>query len=70
MVPCRTNHCQYCHSMENRNQTSSRSAIDFENSSQHRFVNGYTSYLNCPAVCILLEEIVDLFLFLLYNHEP
>ncbi|CAF1082458.1 unnamed protein product [Rotaria magnacalcarata] len=52
MAPCRTNDCQYCHSMENQNQNPSRSAaIDFENSSQHRFVNGYTTYLNCPATC-------------------
>ena len=50
MVPCGTTDCQYCHSMKNNNQNSTSSIIDFENSSNHRFANGYTTYLNCPAV--------------------
>ncbi|CAF3896220.1 unnamed protein product, partial [Rotaria sp. Silwood1] len=37
MVPCGTTNCPCCHSIEN--------------SSSHRFVNGYTTYLNCPATC-------------------
>ncbi|CAF4867995.1 unnamed protein product, partial [Rotaria socialis] len=40
MVPCGTTNCPCCHSIEN--------------SSSHRFVNGYTTYLNCPAVCIII----------------
>jgi hypothetical protein len=55
MVPCGGAHCPCCHSMENNNENSSSSStssiIDFENSSSHRFINGYTTYLNCPAVC-------------------
>ncbi|CAF4616109.1 unnamed protein product, partial [Rotaria socialis] len=35
--PCGTTNCPCCHSIEN--------------SSSHRFVNGYTTYLNCPATC-------------------
>ncbi|CAF4334779.1 unnamed protein product, partial [Rotaria magnacalcarata] len=37
MVPCGTTNCPCCHSIEN--------------SSNHRFINGYTTYLNCPATC-------------------
>ncbi|CAF4688056.1 unnamed protein product, partial [Rotaria socialis] len=37
MVPCGTTNCPCCHSIEN--------------SSNHGFVNGYTTYLNCPATC-------------------
>lgn len=37
MVPCGTTNCPCCHSIEN--------------SSNYRFANGYTTYLNCPAVC-------------------
>ncbi|CAF4601237.1 unnamed protein product, partial [Rotaria magnacalcarata] len=37
MVPCGTTNCPCCPSIEN--------------SSSHRFVNGYTTYLNCPASC-------------------
>ncbi|CAF5188020.1 unnamed protein product, partial [Rotaria magnacalcarata] len=37
MVPCGTTNCPCCSSIEN--------------SSSHRFVNGYTTYLNCPASC-------------------
>ena len=25
--------------------------VDFQSSSMHQFLNGYTTYLNCPAVC-------------------
>ncbi|CAF5028498.1 unnamed protein product [Rotaria magnacalcarata] len=37
MVPCGTANCPCCHSIEN--------------SSNHRFINGYTTYLNCPVTC-------------------
>src|SRR5579871_3773851 len=46
MVPCGNLSCSCCHLPSRSN------VVDFHASSaQHQFVNGYTTYLNCPAVC-------------------
>ncbi|CAF2973953.1 unnamed protein product [Rotaria sp. Silwood2] len=51
MVPCGDDNCLCCQTMTNHQQSSLWSTIDFANSSNHRFVNGYTTSLNCPATC-------------------
>lgn len=53
MIPCGNENCLCCQTMTNNNQNSSWSIIDFANSPHHRFNNGYTTYLNCPAVCTI-----------------
>ena len=51
MTPCGDPSCLCCYpcNIDKRNQ--SWPVIDFASSGVHRFVNGYTTYLNCSAVC-------------------
>jgi hypothetical protein len=52
MIPCGIRNCPCCHSLQHHQNTNSiGSPVDFTNSSQHRFINGYVTYLNSPAVC-------------------
>jgi hypothetical protein len=56
MVPCGDLFCSCCYySRNNPQRNQSWTPIDFSTSSTHEFVNGYTTYLNCPAVCFYLE---------------
>ena len=45
--PCGQSNCYLCSHMNNNE-------IDFNLSPIHEFINGYKTYLNCPAVCILV----------------
>ena len=51
MVPCGNLSCLCCHPINSGKKSQSWSVVDFFSSSMHQFVNGYTTYLNCPAVC-------------------
>ncbi len=57
MDPCENHFCLCCHPYNQSKKTQSWTVVDFESSSTHRFTNGYTTYLNCPAV-IFLSQIV------------
>ena len=50
MVPCGNLSCLCCHPINSGKKSQSWSVVDFFSSSMHQFVNGYTTYLNCPAV--------------------
>jgi hypothetical protein len=50
MVPCSHLYCRCCHPPNNWRKSQQWPVIDFVSSSKHTFVNGYTTYLNCPAV--------------------
>ena len=52
MIPCGIHDCSSCHSIQHSHTTSTESVVDFTNSGQHRFINGYITYLNSQAVCI------------------
>lgn len=54
MVPCGNLFCQCCHPINNYKKNETWPVVDFANSSKHEFVNGYTTYLNCPAVSFSL----------------
>ena len=51
MTPCGQRQCTFCHPVLQHRDARSWPVVDFDASSTHRFVNGYTIYLNCPAVC-------------------
>ncbi|CAF1568981.1 unnamed protein product [Adineta steineri] len=53
MSPCVNPFCPCCHPsrMGDRTQNQAESMVDFDTSSMHQFLNGYTTYLNCPATC-------------------
>lgn len=38
--------------------------IDFTSTSMHQFINGYTTYLNCPAVYYFSKDFSILFFFI------
>jgi hypothetical protein len=50
MHPCESFYCLCCYPYNQAEKTQSWSVVDFMSSATHRFVNGYTTYLNCPAV--------------------
>lgn len=50
MVQCDDTSCECCYIQYTDRPKHFWSIVDFESSSSHRFLNGYTSYLNCPAV--------------------
>lgn len=49
--PCGSVSCPLCHPLNQSQKSDPWPVIDFDSSSMHRFVNGYTTFLNCPAVC-------------------
>ncbi|CAF1266381.1 unnamed protein product [Rotaria sordida] len=51
LTPCGNLFCLCCHPLNSHKKTQKWSVVDFNSSSMHRFVNGYTTYLNCPATC-------------------
>lgn len=65
MVPCGNLFCQCCHPVNSYKKNQPWPVIDFTTSSKHEFVNGYTTYLNCPAVCFYFNYIRFLFFFCL-----
>ena len=50
MYPCRNLFCLCCYPYNQSAKTQSWPVVDFISSSTHRFVNKYTTYLNCPVV--------------------
>ena len=58
MVPCGSSDCLCCHPINHINGNPPLPIIDINSSSKHQFVNGYTTYLNCPAVCYQLCSIL------------
>jgi hypothetical protein len=51
MVPCGQLFCPCCYPPYQHEQNQPLTVVDFVSSAIHEFVNGYTTYLNCPAVC-------------------
>ncbi|CAF4818698.1 unnamed protein product [Rotaria sp. Silwood1] len=49
--PCGNLSCLCCHPINSCKKTKVWPIVDFASSSMHQFVNGYTTYLNCPATC-------------------
>lgn len=50
MTPCNERECGYCYPYDECKPTKVWPVVDFAGSSSHRFLNGYTTYLNCPGV--------------------
>ena len=57
MVPCGQLFCQCCHPLNHWKKSQPWPIVNFISSSMYEFVNGYMTYLNCPAVC--LHQIFD-----------
>ncbi|CAF1575645.1 unnamed protein product, partial [Adineta steineri] len=53
MSPCVNPFCPCCHPsrMGDGTQNQLGPVVDFDTSSMHQFLNGYTTYLNCPVTC-------------------
>ncbi|CAF1336786.1 unnamed protein product [Adineta steineri] len=51
LLACGNLFCRLCHPMNHWKKSQSWSVVDFNSSSMHYFLNGYTTYLNCPATC-------------------
>ena len=52
LLPCGDESCSCCFPVNQSKKSQPWLVVDFDSSSMHQFVNGYTTYLNCPAVCI------------------
>ncbi|CAF2809250.1 unnamed protein product [Rotaria sp. Silwood2] len=51
LVPCGDLFCSCCLPVHTYKKSQLSPIVDFTSSSMHRFFNGYTTYLNCPATC-------------------
>ncbi|CAF1311941.1 unnamed protein product [Rotaria sordida] len=51
LVPCNNLFCQCCLPLNTYKKSQPWPIVNFASSSMHRFLNGYTIYLNCPATC-------------------
>ncbi|CAF1484015.1 unnamed protein product [Rotaria sordida] len=51
MIPCQKSFCTCCHPVNNEKKTQPWPVVNFASSSRYQFINGYTTYLNCPATC-------------------
>ena len=51
LLPCGQESCSCCFPANQSNKSQPWLVVDFQSSSMHQFLNGYTTYLNCPAVC-------------------
>ena len=51
LLPCGSRSCLCCYPVNHEKKSQPWLVVDFSSSSTHQFVNGYTTYLNCPAVC-------------------
>ena len=49
--PCGSESCSCCFPINQSTKSQPWLVVDFDSSSMHQFLNGYTTYLNCPAVC-------------------
>ncbi|CAF1429983.1 unnamed protein product, partial [Rotaria sordida] len=49
--PCDNLFCQCCLPLNTYKKSQPWPIVNFASSSMHRFLNGYTTYLNCPATC-------------------
>lgn len=56
MSRCRSLFCSCCHPNYLWSVTPRWCVVSFGNSPLHRFLNGYTTYLNCPAVTTTIEQ--------------
>ena len=70
LTPCGNQFCPCCFPVFHWKKTQPWTVVDFVSSSTHRFVNGYTTYLNRPAVNILrlLNPNADPFFLLTPRH--
>jgi hypothetical protein len=59
MLPCCNLFCPSCHPSNQWMKSKPWPVVEFTSSSMHRFVNGYTTYLNCPAVCFSIKIFID-----------
>lgn len=50
MLPCDKQECHGCYPINIHRRIQKWPVIDCVSSSKHQFVNGYRTYLNCPAV--------------------
>ncbi|CAF1203513.1 unnamed protein product [Adineta steineri] len=51
LTPCASLLCPYCYPSNHWQKSQPWPVIDFASSSKYQFVNGYITYLNCPATC-------------------
>ncbi|CAF3228217.1 unnamed protein product [Rotaria sp. Silwood2] len=51
LVPCGDLFCSCCLPVHTYMKSQPWPIVNFTSSSMHRFLNGYTTYLNCPATC-------------------
>ncbi|CAF1481360.1 unnamed protein product [Adineta steineri] len=51
LLACGNIFCRLCHPINHSKKSQPWPVIDFNSSSMHQFLNGYTTYLNCPATC-------------------
>ncbi|CAF2116443.1 unnamed protein product [Rotaria magnacalcarata] len=57
MLPCGSLFCTCCHTVNSYKKSQPWPVIDFASSSMHRFINGYKTYLNCPATCTTVNVV-------------
>ncbi|CAF3837935.1 unnamed protein product [Rotaria sp. Silwood1] len=51
LIPCGDLLCSCCLPLHTYKKSQPWPIVDFTSNSMHRFVNGYTTYLNCSATC-------------------
>ncbi|CAF3328711.1 unnamed protein product [Rotaria sp. Silwood2] len=51
LVPCGDLFCSCCLPLHTYERSQPWPVVDFASSSMHQFLNGYITYLNCPATC-------------------
>ena len=56
MAPCGNQFCTCCFPAFHWKKSQPWTVVDFVSSSTHQFLNGYTTYLNFPVVCILRKR--------------
>ncbi|CAF4293323.1 unnamed protein product, partial [Rotaria sordida] len=49
LIPCDNLFCQCCLPLNTYKKSQPWPIVNFASRSMHRFLNGYTTYLNCPA---------------------
>ena len=53
LTACGNPTCACCHPINHEKRSQDWPVVDFHSSSMHQFLNGYRTYLNCPAVSVL-----------------